>query len=50
MQIDSNGTKQIVVRQIPIDLWRKLKAHAAIEGATLQDTVTKALEQYLKSA
>ncbi len=43
-------TKQVVVRAVPVDVWRKLKIKAAVDGETLQATVTKALEQYLKSA
>jgi len=43
-------TKQVVVREVPVDLWRQLKIRAAVNGETLQATVTKALEQYLKTA
>lgn len=43
-------TKQVVVREVPVDLWRQLKIRAAVDGATLQATVTKAIEQYLKTA
>ena len=44
------GTKQVVVREVPIDLWRQLKIKAATDGETLQATVTKALQHYLKTA
>lgn len=43
--------KSVVVRDIPVDTWRKLKAKAALEGLTVQASVTKAITQYLtKSA
>jgi hypothetical protein len=42
--------KQIVVRKMPTALWQQLKIQAAIEGSTLQATIEKAIEQYLKSA
>jgi hypothetical protein len=43
-------TKQIVVREIPVDLWRKFKQRAVAEDHTIQTAVTKAIELYLKSA
>ena len=39
--------KHVFVRQ-PEDIWRQLKVQAAIEGATLQATLTKAIQQYLE--
>lgn len=41
-------TKQIVVREIPADLWRQLKIRAAEKEQTVQQTVTEAFEQYLQ--
>jgi hypothetical protein len=43
-------TKQIVVRQIPIALWKKLKIKAAIEDDTLQCALAKAIEQYVEKS
>lgn len=43
-------TKQVVVKAIPIDLWRKLKLRAVEEDATLQATLAKAIQRYLESA
>jgi plasmid stability protein len=40
----------VTVREVPTDLWRRLKIQAAIEGTTVQVQVAKALEHYLKSA
>ena len=42
--------KQIVVREMPVDLWSKLKAKAAIDQSTLQAELAKAITHYLKSA
>jgi len=42
-------TKQVVVRDIPVDLWRQLKIRAIAEDRTLQATLTKAIEHYLKT-
>lgn len=41
-------TKQIVVREVPVDLWRQLKIRAATDGTTLQATLTKAIQQFLR--
>ena len=43
-------TKQIVVREIPVDLWKRLKLHAVGKNETLQTTLVKAIENYLESA
>jgi plasmid stability protein len=40
----------VTVREIPIALWRQLKVRAAVEGTTVQATVAKAIEHYLKTA
>jgi plasmid stability protein len=40
--------KQITVRQVPADLWRQLKIHAAEKETTVQATVMQALREYLK--
>ena len=43
--------KQVVVREMPVDLWRKVKICAAVEDVTIQVIVAKAITQYLaKSA
>lgn len=43
-------TKQIVVPKMPVDLWRQLKVRAAADDSTLQATLAKAIQHYLKSA
>jgi len=43
-------TLQIVVREIPADLWFKFKAKTALERSTIQAELAKAISQYLKSA
>ncbi len=45
-----NETTQIVVRQIPVDLWRRFKVQAAAEGITVQLAMTKAIQQYVTAA
>lgn len=42
------SVKQITVRQVPSDLWRQLKVHAAEKETTVQATVMQALREYLK--
>ncbi len=42
--------KQIVVRRIPVELWRRLKVKAAAEGRTLQELVAAAIQRYLEGA
>lgn len=46
--MEDQETKQVVVKAIPIDLWRKLKLRAVEEDSTLQATLAKAIQQYLK--
>lgn len=48
--MEEPGTKQVVVKAIPIDLWRKLKLRAVEEDSTLQATLAKAIQRYLESA
>ena len=43
-------TKQIVVRQIPVDLWRKFKVQAAADDITLQAALVRAIQQYVEAA
>lgn len=45
---DTETVKQITVRQVPADLWRQLKVHAAEKETTVQATVMQALRDYLK--
>ncbi len=42
-------TTAVSVRDVPVDLWRRLKIQAMLEGATMPTMVTKALEHYLKT-
>ena len=44
------STMQIVVRKIPIDLWKQLKIRAVEDNLTLQDALVKAIETYLQRA
>jgi plasmid stability protein len=46
-EMDQQSTK-IYIRVMPADLWRQLKVRAAQEGSTLQEQLTKALQQYLQ--
>ncbi len=41
--------KQIVVRRVPVALWKRLKIRAVEEGRTLQELVAVAIERYLES-
>lgn len=50
METTALATKQIVVRQIPVDLWRRFKVQAAAEGITLQEALAKAIHQYVTAA
>lgn len=43
-------TKQVVVREVPVDLWRQLKIRAATDGTTLQATLAKAIEHFLRQS
>ena len=40
--------KQVVVQKMSVELWRQLKVRAAVEQSTIQHTLAKAIEQYLK--
>lgn len=37
-----------LLRDVPDDLWRKVKAKAAANGETLRDVLLRALTDYLK--
>lgn len=50
METETRPATAVTVRAVPIDLWRRLKLQAAIEGTTVQEQVTKALEHYFKTA
>jgi hypothetical protein len=50
METEIRPSTPVTIRAVPIDLWRRLKLQAALEGTTVQVQVTKALEHYLKSA
>ena len=43
-------TTQIVVRQIPADLWKRFKVHTVQNDLTIQVAVAKAIEQYLQKS
>ena len=43
-------TKQIVVREVPVDLWRAFKIRAVQDNQTIQDALVKALQTYLSQA
>lgn len=49
MDIEPVQMQQVNLKKVPTDLWRRLKIRAAIENATVQSMVAKAIEQYLKS-
>ncbi len=49
MDIDIAPTKMVIVRKVPVELWRQLKMRAAADYTTTQATVIKAIEQYLNS-
>lgn len=39
--------EKVFVRNIPDELWRAVKAKAALEGITVSEAVQRALKQYL---
>ncbi len=47
--VDAAETKVVNVRRMPVETWRQLKIRAALENSTIQATVTRAIEHYLKS-
>jgi plasmid stability protein len=38
-----------LLRDVPDDLWRKVKAKAALRGQSLRDVLIQALTAYLKA-
>jgi predicted DNA binding CopG/RHH family protein len=42
--------KSVNVKNVPADLWQRLKVQAAAEGITLQVALAKAIEQYVRAA
>lgn len=40
----------IVVRHIPVDLWKRFKIHTVQNDITIQVAVAKAIEQYLQKS
>ena len=38
-----------LLRGIPTDLWRKVKAKAALRGESLRDVILRLLSEYAKS-
>jgi hypothetical protein len=42
--------KSIVVKRIPIELWKRLKIKAVTEDRTIQAVVADAIQRYLESA
>jgi len=49
MQTESKAAA-VTVREIPVELWRRVKIKAAVDGDTVQVAVTKALQQYVSAA
>ncbi len=47
--MDSDKT-QIVVRQIPADLWKRFKVHTVQNDLTIQVAIAQAIEQYLQKS
>ncbi len=43
-------TKPVVVRAIPIDLWKQLKIRALEQDQTVTDALIQAIRNYLQSA
>lgn len=43
-------TTQIVVRKVPVELWKQLKIRAVKDNLTLQDALVKAIQTYLQRA
>jgi hypothetical protein len=44
------AVKTIMVKRMPVVLWQRLKAQAALEGRTLQDITSSAIKEYLDAA
>ncbi len=44
------ATKQIVVREIPVDLWKKFRLQALANDQTVQAAVVQALAKYVEAA
>ena len=42
--------KHVFIRLMPTELWRKVKAQAALEGTSLRGAVIEALTLWLKDA
>jgi len=42
--------KQIVVRRIPADLWKRLKMRAVSDGISLQEILVLAIRHYLANS
>ena len=40
-------TKPIQIRDIPIDLWNKVKAKAILEGKSVKEVVIRLFEDYV---
>lgn len=38
-----------LLRDVPDDLWRKVKAKAALKGDSIRDVLVRFLTQYVKS-
>lgn len=43
-------TRDINVRSVPVDLWRRAKAQAAIEGKALNEWLSEAVREKLDKA
>ena len=49
----NNGTmetKPVIVRDVPVDLWKRLKLRAIEDDHTLQVAVVRAIQAYLERA
>lgn len=43
-------TLNYLLRDIPDDLWRKVKAKAAMKGDSMRDVILRLLTNYVKSS
>ena len=41
-------TTSTIIRGIPVDLWRKVKAKAALEGVSLRALMIRLLREYVR--
>ena len=41
------GVNAYFLREVPSDLWRKVKAKAALEGVTVREVIIRLLREYV---